>query len=93
MTNDTERYDLYTAAAWIRGHAKAAGIPSLTEEQLDLPLEDLGEEELKKIVAAGEQAELKLYQFKSGKKEPAPNDIFKPLALLIHSFFRLLIYK
>ena len=69
MTNNTERYDLYTAAAWIRGHAKAAGIPSLTEEQLDLPLKDLGEEELEKIVAAGEQAELKLYTFKSGKKE------------------------
>ena len=42
MTNNTGRYDLYTAAAWIRGHAKAAGIPSLTEEQLDLPLEERG---------------------------------------------------
>lgn len=69
MTDSAERYDLYTAAAWIRGHAKATGIPSLTLEQLNLSLDDLEENELEKIVTAGEQAALRLYPFKNGKKE------------------------
>lgn len=66
---DKERYDLYTASAWIRGHAGRTGIPQLAGELTELPLEILGEEELLEIVAAGKQAELKLYPFKSGKAE------------------------
>ncbi|MDO5541340.1 MAG: class I SAM-dependent methyltransferase [Eubacteriales bacterium] len=69
MIDYAERYDLYTAAAWIRGHAKYTGNPALDEELLECPLNDLGEEKLIKIVAAGELAELKLYPFKRGKAE------------------------
>lgn len=69
MIHYKERYDLYMAAAWIRGHVKRTGNPALDEVLLELPLEDLGEEETEKIVEAGERAELKLYPFKSGKAE------------------------
>ena len=59
-----ERYDLYTAAAWIRGHQKMTGVPLLTQEQQEQPLELLTEEESEKILAAAKAAELKLYPFK-----------------------------
>lgn len=67
--SNRERYDLDTAAAWIRGHAVRTGSPPLGRELLEPSLEQLNETELLQIVAAGEQAELKLYPFKSGKAE------------------------
>lgn len=67
--SNRERYDLDTAAAWIRGHAGRTGSPPLGRELLEPSLEQLNEMELLQIVAAGEQTELKLYPFKSGKAE------------------------
>ena len=69
MIDYKERYDLYTAAAWVRGHQKMTGVPLLTQEQQEQPLELLTEEESEKILAAAKAAELKLYPFKKGKKE------------------------
>lgn len=67
--NYEERYDLYTAAAWICGHADRTGCPQLDSELLERPIEELDEEALARIIAAGEEADLKLYPFKSGKAE------------------------
>lgn len=61
------RYHLNLAAAWVRGHALATGIPPLDPELLDMPLEVLLENELAAIVEAGSQAGLKLYPFKRDK--------------------------
>ena len=65
----TERYNLLPAAAWVRGHALRTGIPSVDPELLEMPLQVLTDQELATIVAAGEQAGLKLYPFKAGKEE------------------------
>lgn len=64
-----QRYNLKPAAAWIRGHALRTALPRLDEQLLEMPLEVLTDGELAAIVAAGEQAGLKLYPFKSGKEE------------------------
>lgn len=69
MSDYSERYDLYTAAAWVRGHARRTKVPMLEQELLKLPMEELDEDMLERIVAAGEQAKLKLYPFKSSKAE------------------------
>lgn len=61
-----ERYDLYTAAAWIRGVAKREGVPNLEEYFYNKPLDELTLEELAQIVGAGQKSELKLYPFKKG---------------------------
>ena len=61
-----EKYDIQTAAAWIRGHAKNTGIPTLQAESLSKDLADLSDEELCEIVDAGLKEELKLYPFKNG---------------------------
>ena len=61
-----EKYDIVTAAAWIRGHAMNTGVPGLSEKLLCTGLNDLSEDELRIIVEAGQKAELKLYPFKSG---------------------------
>ena len=61
-----KKYDIQTAAAWIRGHTKNTGIPTLQEELLSKDLSNLTEEELCRIVEAGMKEELKLYPFKNG---------------------------
>lgn len=66
MNDLTEKYDIRTAAVWIRGHAKNTGIPTLQKELLSKDLADLTEEELCGIVEAGLKAELKIYPFKNG---------------------------
>ena len=66
MNELKEKYDIVTAAAWIRGHALNTGVPALPEKLLCTELNDLSEDELCFIVEAGQNAELKLYPFKSG---------------------------
>jgi len=63
-----EYYDVYAAAAWIRGHAARTNIPKLPQELLEPPLDSLPPEDLERIVQAGKDAELKLYPFKSGSR-------------------------
>ena len=43
------RYDLYTAAAWILGHARNAGTPELPESLRGLTAGECREEELSDI--------------------------------------------
>lgn len=69
MNDDSERYDLKPAAAWLRGHALRTGVPDIDRELLDMPLEVLTDGELSAIVAAGERTGQKLYPFKTGKAE------------------------
>ena len=66
MSDLIEKYDIQTAAAWIRGYAKNTGIPTLQEELLSKDIADLSEEELCGIVEDGRKAKLKLYPFKNG---------------------------
>ncbi|MDO4331263.1 MAG: class I SAM-dependent methyltransferase [Eubacteriales bacterium] len=66
MNDLTEYYDVKTAAAWIRGHAKRTGIPNLPEELLEKEIGELDDGKMQRIVAAGQEAQLKLYPFKSG---------------------------
>ena len=65
MNDIEERYDMKTATAWILGHSRRTGTPSLSESILQKTADELSEEELRQIVAAGLVAELKLYPFKS----------------------------
>lgn len=64
-----ERYNLKPAAAWLRGHALTSGVPALSKDLLEMPLEVLTDGELAAIVAAGDAAGQKLYPFKTGKAE------------------------
>ena len=66
MNDLEERYDLYTTAAWILGHARNTGIPALPPEIAGKLAGKCTEEEILAIVAAGKDAELKLYPFKTG---------------------------
>ncbi len=66
MNDLEERYDLYTAAAWILGHARHTGIPQLSESISGKRAGDCTEEELLAIVEAGRKRSLKLYPFKTG---------------------------
>ena len=66
MNDMEERYDVKTAAAWILGHSGRTGIPALPESLLRKTADECSEEELQRIVAAGQAADLKLYPFKSG---------------------------
>ena len=66
MTELTQRYDLFTAAAWILGHARNTGVPSLPQRVAEKTAAECTADELEQIVAAGLSAELKLYPFKSG---------------------------
>ena len=66
MNDLEERYDLYTAAAWILGHARNTGIPALPPELAGKLAAACTEEEILAIVTAGKEAELKLYPFKTG---------------------------
>lgn len=59
------RYDVKTAAAWILGHARRTGIPALPQAVLKKTSDECSEEELLKIVKAGQEAGLKLYPFKA----------------------------
>lgn len=52
------------ASAYIRGHSRRCGIPSLERELLDSPLDTLSDDSLERIYRAGQGAELKLYRFK-----------------------------
>ncbi len=65
----SEYYDVYTASAWIRGHAARTGVPKLPPELLEPPLDKLPPESLERIIQAGKDAGLKLYPFKSGNRE------------------------
>ncbi len=69
MNQLIEKYDIQTAASWIRGYAKHAAVPGITDKLLSKEIEELSEEELCAIVGAGQQAGLKLYPFKKGTKE------------------------
>lgn len=66
MNDLEEKYDIYIAAAWIRGHSMNTGIPSLPDELLNTDIRTLSEEELCHIVETGRDAGLKLYPFKNG---------------------------
>ncbi|MGN0465553.1 MAG: class I SAM-dependent methyltransferase [Lachnospiraceae bacterium] len=66
MNELIEKYDIRTAAAWIRGHAMNTGIPLLPAKYLSKDIVDLSEEELCEIVKVGQKAEMKLYPFKNG---------------------------
>lgn len=66
MNDLEERYDLYTATAWILGHARNTGIPALPPELAGKLAGACTEKEILSIVTAGKEAELKLYPFKTG---------------------------
>lgn len=66
-----EKYDITTAASWIIGHAKRTGVPHLTESFLQKSAFECTDEEKCQIIAAALWADLKLYPFKSGKRELA----------------------
>ena len=66
MSSLDERYDKRTAAAWILGHARYAGVPELPEAVREKTAGECTEDELDLIFAAGQAAGLKLYPFKSG---------------------------
>lgn len=61
-----ERYDFKTASAWILGHARASGVPALSDELRSRIADDCSDDELLRIVEAGHAAGLKLYPFKTG---------------------------
>ena len=69
MNEHSERFDLKTAAAWLRGHALRIGVPNIDEKLLGMPLEVSTDEELSYIVELGEKTGQKLYPFKTGKTE------------------------
>lgn len=61
-------YNLYPAAAWLRGHAKRTGQPPIPAQLLETPLDTLSETELAAIVELGQQTGQKLYPFKAEKE-------------------------
>ena len=61
-----EKYDLQTTAAWLLGHARRTGIPELPVDVLALTADVCSKEQMLQIAAAGQNAGLKLYPFKSG---------------------------
>ena len=65
----SERYDLKSAAAWLRGHSMKTGVPEIDSELLEMPLEVLTDAELSAIVEIGVTTGQKLYPFKTGKAE------------------------
>ena len=65
MNEWEERYDLYAAAAWILGHARKTGIPALPPGLGGKLAGACTEEEIQAVVAAGKDAGLKLYPFKT----------------------------
>ena len=69
MDTYAERYNLKSAAAWLRGHTLKTGVPEIDVELLEMPLEVLTDEELSSIVEIGERTGQKLYPFKTGKAE------------------------
>ena len=66
-----KRYDVKSAVAWILGHARRTGVPDLPIDLKNKIAEDCSDEELARIVLAGQEAGLKLYPFKSGTQELA----------------------
>lgn len=61
-------YNLYPAAAWLRGHALRTGQPPIPAQLLETPLDTLSETELAAIVDLGQQTGQKLYPFKAEKE-------------------------
>ncbi len=66
MNDLEERYDVYTAAAWILGHARQSGVLRLSASVSGKQAGECTEEELLAILEAGRKANLKLYPFKKG---------------------------
>ena len=70
MTNDNGRMDVLLACAYVRGHALRTGTPVLAESLVQKPLADLSAAECEQLIAAGREAELKLYRFKNHEDLP-----------------------
>ena len=66
VTEIVRKYDLPTAAAYVLGHARRTGIPSLPTSTAKKTAAECTAEELEQIVSAGQAAGLRLYPFKSG---------------------------
>lgn len=65
------RYDYRMASAYYRGRALREGRPVLASALLKKPLDELTEDEMEQIVAAGCEVEDKLYYFKNTHEEMA----------------------
>lgn len=65
------RYDYRFASAYYRGRALREGRPALDPSLTTTPLDDLTEEEMEQIVAAGRAVEDKLYYFKNTHEDMA----------------------
>ena len=65
MNEPEERFDVYTAAAWILGHARRTGIPALPQDLRGKKADACTEAERLQVFAAGQSAGLKLYPFKN----------------------------
>ena len=63
--NDQGRLDAKLACAYVRGVSLRCGKPVLPQELLHKPLDELQEDECEALLAAGREAELKLYRFKN----------------------------
>ena len=61
-------YNLYPAAAWLRGHALRTGQPPIPQALLEKPMEALTQQELEQILELGQQTGQKLYPFKAEKE-------------------------
>ncbi len=68
MTEQLQKYDLATAAAYVLGHARRTGVPALSQSLVQKRVPDCSYDELEQIVSAGLFAGLKLYPFKSGTR-------------------------
>ena len=66
MDDLRERYDMTTACAWILGHSRNTGIPTLPDKLLQKSAQACSEEEQQQIVSAAVAANLKMYPFKKG---------------------------
>jgi len=62
-------YNLYPAAAWLRGRAMRTGQPPIPALLLEKPLSSLSQQELSEILELGQQTGQKLYPFKAEKED------------------------
>ena len=67
---ETDRLDRMLACAYVRGVSLRSGKPALPDTLLQKPLELLNDSECGQLLAAGREAELKLYRFKSHESLP-----------------------
>lgn len=65
MSDIEEKYDVNMAAAWILGHARRTGVPSIPASLIQKTANECNDTELVQIVELGQAAGLKLYPFKS----------------------------